>query len=215
MKTENKIEKSKNEYTLGEEIANAITHGIGTALAITALVLLSIKAHSRPDLSTVSYVIFGTSLVLLYLFSTLYHALPLSTKKVFAVFDHASIFILIAGTYTPFCLSILKGAIGWTLFGIIWGLAIIGVVLYAIFGKRLKILSVILYIIMGWLIILASKELRQHLSDTCFTLLIAGGVAYTVGCLFYALKKIKWMHSLWHLFVIAGSVLHFFAVYLY
>lgn len=207
--------KKNRAYTIGEEIANAITHGIGCGLAITALVLLTVKAHSRSDLSTVSYVIFGVSLIVLYLFSTIYHALPLCTKKVFGIFDHASIFILIAGTYTPFCLSVLKGVLGWTIFSIIWGLAILGVVLYAVFGNKIKIISVCMYIVMGWLIMFATKELKLRLSLTSFRFLIAGGFAYTLGCIFYALKKVKWMHSIWHLFVIAGSVLHFFSIYLY
>lgn len=211
----NKNLEKKQSYTLGEEITNSVTHGIGTALAIAALVLLILKAKSRPDISVVSYVIFGVSLIVLYLFSTIYHALPLSTKKVFGIFDHNSIFILIAGTYTPFCLSVLKGALGWTLFGIIWGLAVLGITFYSIFGSRIKIISVIMYIIMGWLIILATGKLKARLPSVSFTLLLAGGAAYTVGCIFYALKKVKWMHSIWHLFVIAGSVLHFFSIYLY
>lgn len=203
------------KYTGEEEIANSITHGIGLALAITALVLLTIKATSRSDLSTVSYVIYGASLVVLYLFSTLYHSLPICAKKVFGIFDHNSIFILIAGTYTPFCLSILKGALGWSIFGIVWGIAILGIVLYSVFGSKIKIVSLFAYIITGWLIVIAFKEIKANLSSLSFNLLVVGGIAYTVGCIFYALKKIKWMHTIWHLFVIAGSVLHFFAIYLY
>lgn len=206
---------SEKRYSTGEEIAHAVSHGIGAGLSIVALVLLSIKAGWRADIVTTSYVIFGVSLFVLYLFSTLYHALPLAAKTVFGIFDHCSIFILIAGTYTPYCLTIIKGAFGWTIFGIIWGLAVLGIVLYAIFGKKMKIISVFMYIIMGWLVIFATKRLYSCISATSFRLLLAGGLAYTVGCIFYALKKVKWMHALWHIFVLAGSMLHFFSVYLY
>lgn len=210
----NKKPKKLN-YTIGEEIANAITHGIGVALSIAALVLLAIKANKRPDISTVSFVIFGVSLIVLYLSSTLYHALPAAAKGVFGILDHSSIFILIAGTYTPYSLSVLRGALGWTIFGVVWGLAIIGIVLYAVFQHKVRRITTIMYIVMGWLIIFATKEIKVLLEATSFRLLLAGGIVYTIGCVFYAMKKIKWMHSIWHLFVLAGSILHFFSLYFY
>lgn len=207
--------EEKLRYSIGEEIANSVTHGIGAGLAVAALVLLSIRAASRPDVSVTSYVIFGVSLIVLYLASTLYHALPAGAKNVFGVFDHASIFILIAGTYTPYCLSVLKGWVGWTIFGIIWGLAVLGIVLYAVFGRKARLVTTIMYIIMGWLIMSTTRELKTVMSPLSFRFLVWGGMVYTIGCVFYGLKKIKWMHSIWHLFVLGGSILHFFSIYLY
>ncbi|MEL3905924.1 MAG: hemolysin III family protein [Treponema sp.] len=208
----------KKRYSTGEEIVNAVTHGIGTLLSIAALVLLIIRAvYYAPAPYTVSYIvgftIFGSSLIILYLFSTLYHALPLGAKTVFGIFDHCSIYILIAGTYTGYCLTVLRGGAGWTIFGIIWGLAVLGIVLYSIFGSRVRILSVVTYIPMGWLIIFAVKPLKNQLPLLSFRFLMLGGIIYTAGCIFYAMKKIKWMHGVWHLFVIAGSVMHFFSLY--
>ena len=206
-------------YSIGEEIFNSVTHGIGAGLAVAAIVLLAIRAavYAPQDAKgyyVTSFVIFGASMFILYLMSTLYHALtPYGAKKVFAIFDHSCIYLLIAGTYTPFCLTTLHGAIGWILFGIIWGLAIAGMTFYAIFGSRMRILSAITYILMGWLVVFAFKPMAQNLNRLSLVLLIVGGATYTVGCIFYALKKIKWMHSIWHIFVIFGSVLHFFSVY--
>ncbi len=215
---ENRKETEKRRYSIGEEIANAITHGIGAGLAIAGLVLLIIRAVKYAPAEMKAYyivgvTIFGSSLITLYLFSTLYHALPLGAKKVFGIFDHCSIYILIAGTYTAFCLTVLNGAVGWTIFGIIWGLAVLGIVFYSIFGNRIRMLSLATYIPMGWLIVFAICPLKTALPQISFTLLIAGGVAYTLGCIFYAMKKVKWMHCIWHLFVMLGSLLHFFAVY--
>ena len=146
--------------------------------------------------------------------STLYHALtPARAKNVFSVFDHASIYVLIAGTYTPFCLASLNGVLGWTLFGIIWALAITGVTLYSVFASKLRAASVITYILMGWLVVFAFKPMYRVLPPVSIVFLISGGLAYTAGTVFYAMKNRKWMHSVWHLFVMAGSVLHFFSVY--
>ncbi len=146
---------------------------------------------------------------------TLYHALtPYGAKKVFSIFDHSSIYILIAGTYTPYCLTALQGATGWTLFGIIWALAVLGVVFYAVFGNRLRFLSVIMYILMGWLIIFAINPMKTALSQDSLVFLVSGGAAYTVGVIFYALKKVRYAHCIWHLFVLAGSILHFFSLFL-
>lgn len=214
-----KKQHSVKSYSAGEEIFNSITHGIGAGLAIAALILLIVKAVTQsPPAETVYYVtswtIFGVTLVVLYIMSTLYHALaPSRAKSVFAIFDHASIYLLIAGTYTPFCLASLRGSIGWALFGIIWGLAITGITLYSIFGKRLRVLSVITYLLMGWLIVFAFKPMRNVLPPISIFFLLAGGLAYTGGVIFYAMKGRKWMHSIWHFFVLAGSILHFFSVY--
>lgn len=208
----------KKRYSLGEEIANAITHGIGAALSIAGLVLLIVKtAKYAPAVLkpyfVVSYTIFGASLILLYLFSTLYHALPIKTKKVFGIFDHCSIYILIAGTYTPYCLSFLNGVIGWVIFGIVWGFAVLGIVFYSIFGSRMRILSAITYVPMGWIVIFAIRPLKQQLPIISFNFLLLGGILYTAGCIFYAMRNVKWMHSIWHLFVAAGSIMHFFSLY--
>lgn len=205
-------------YTTGEEILNAITHGIGALLSIAALVLLILKAVFSAPVEykaqcVVGFTIFGSSLVILYVFSTLYHALPLGAKKLFGIFDHCSIYILIAGTYTAYCLTALRGAVGWVIFGVIWGLAVVGIALYAVFGSRVRVLSVVTYIPMGWLIIFATKPLSEQLPLLSFRYLIVGGLVYTVGCVFYALKKIKWMHGVWHLFVLGGSIMHFFSIY--
>lgn len=205
-------------YTTGEEILNAITHGIGALLSIAALVLLILKAIFSAPVEykaqcVVGFTIFGSSLVILYVFSTLYHALPLGAKKLFGIFDHCSIYILIAGTYTAYCLTALRGAVGWVIFGVIWGLAVVGIALYAVFGSRVRVLSVVTYIPMGWLIIFATKPLSEQLPLLSFRYLIVGGLVYTVGCVFYALKKIKWMHGVWHLFVLGGSIMHFFSIY--
>ena len=211
-------QKISKRYTTGEEILNAITHGIGVLLSIAALVLLIVRAVMyAPDeykaQCIIGFAIFGASLIILYLFSTLYHALPLGTKQLFGIFDHCSIYILIAGTYTAYCLTALRGAVGWLIFGIIWGLAVVGIVLYAVFGSRVRVLSVITYIPMGWLIIFAAKPLKEQLSLLSFRYLVVGGFVYTVGCVFYAMKKVKWMHGIWHLFVLGGSIMHFFSIY--
>ena len=206
-------------YSTGEEIFNSVTHGVGTGLAVAATVLLIIKAVLyAPEGLKVQYVsswaIFGFCLIVLYLMSTLYHALtPPKVKAVFSIFDHCAIYLLIAGTYTPFCLATLHGTTGWILFGIIWGLTIVGITLYSVFGKKLKVLYVITYIAMGWLIIFAYKPMKDVMPPICITFLVTGGIAYTVGVIFYSLKKIKWMHPIWHFFVLAGSILHFFSVY--
>ena len=211
-------ESKPKRYSIGEEIFNSITHGIGVGLAIAGLVLLIVRAvRHAPQEFLGSYVtgvsLFGASMIILYLMSTLYHALtPYGAKKVFAIFDHCSIYILIAGTYTPFCLAFLRGALGWSIFGVIWGLAVLGIVFYSIFGSRMRLLSVITYILMGWMIIFAFKSVKQAISSTSLAFLLSGGVAYMVGVIFYAMKKIKWTHCIWHLFVLMGTVLHFFSV---
>jgi hemolysin III len=202
--------------TLGEEIASSITHGIGAALGVCALVVMTVTAALHGTaLHVVACVIFGTTLVLLYLASTLYHALTNDTaKRVFRILDHASIYLLIAGTYTPFTLLALRGAWGWTLFGVIWGLAVAGVVMKCFLTGRLHALSTAVYLLMGWLAIVAIRPLMAALSTPALLWLLAGGLAYTFGVVFFASSR-KYAHALWHLFVLAGSICHFVAVYRY
>ncbi len=213
------VRAAAKRYSGGEEIFNAVTHGVGAGLAAAALVLLVVRAVTRAPAAlhgyyVVSFAVFGASLFVLYLMSTLYHALtPYRAKKVFAVFDHSSIYFLIAGTYTPFCLTALHGAVGWTLFGIVWTLAVAGMTFYAVFGSRMRTVSAVTYLVMGLLVLSAIRPMQAALPPLSLAFLITGGAAYLVGFVFYALKKIKWMHSVWHLFVLAGSVLHFFSVY--
>lgn len=206
-------------YTIGEEIFNSISHGIGAGLSIAALVLLIVRAavyapQNEKAFYITGFALFGTMLIILYLMSTLYHALtPYHVKKIFGIFDHSSIYLLISGTYTPFCLGVLRQHGGWLLFGIIWGLTIAGIVSYAIFGSKMRLLSAITYVIMGWLICFYWKQLKATVPPESIVFLLAGGIVYTIGIIFYALKKIKWTHCIWHLFVVAGSILHFFSVF--
>lgn len=206
-------------YSLGEEIFNSISHGVGAGLSIAGLALLIVRAvYFAPRTGIGFYItgftVFGVTLIILYLMSTLYHALTLyHVKKVFGIFDHSSIYLLISGTYTPFCLGALRQQGGWWLFGLIWGFAIIGITLYAVFGSKMRLFSGITYVIMGWLIVFARKLLTASVPLITMQFLLAGGVAYTVGIIFYALKKLKWTHCIWHLFVLAGSILHFFSIY--
>lgn len=200
--------------TKREEIANAITHGVGALMAIAALVILTIFSALNGNVwHIVSFSIFGATLVILYLASTLYHSLTHEKAKVlFRKFDHMSIYLLIAGTYTPFCLTVLNNWIGWTLFGIVWTSAILGIVLKAFFTGKKEFLSTILYVLMGWVALFAIKPLFDSVSLTTFILLMTGGVFYTAGTYFFTKDKIKYFHSIWHLFVLAGSAFHFFAV---
>lgn len=206
--------KAKRKYSTGEEIANSITHGIGAALAIAALVILVVFAALRGTAwHIVSFSIFGAMLVLLYFASTLYHSLThVAAKALFHKFDHISIYLLIAGTYTPFCLTALRGWIGWSVFGVVWSCAILGTIVKSIsVGKKVK-LSTILYILMGWVILIAIVPLYKAMTLAGFCLLLAGGLSYTVGTIFFLRDHVKYNHSVWHLFVVGGSVLHFFSV---
>ena len=199
-----------------EELWNAITHGIGFALSIPALVLLVISSIDRGTATAiVSFTIFGVSMILLFLMSTLLHSMPVKLKKLFSIFDHSAIYILIAGTYTPFLLVTIKGALGWSLFGVIWGLAIAGILFKVFFIHKYEAVSLVFYIVMGWLIISAIKPLYVNLPIEGFALLVAGGLLYTFGSIFYAWRKIPYNHAIWHLFVIAGSASMFFSVLLY
>lgn len=205
---------AKRKYSVGEEIASAITHGIGALLAIAALVVLVVIAVIKGTVwHVVSFSIFGSTLVLLYFSSTLYHSITHEgAKHVFHKLDHISIYLLIAGTYTPFCLTVLRGWIGWTVFGVVWGCAVLGTVVKAItVGKHVK-LSTLLYVLMGWVIILAIKPLYAAMNFQGFALLVGGGLSYTAGTIFFIRDHVKYNHSAWHLFVIGGSVLHFFSV---
>jgi len=201
-------------YSKREEIANAITHGIGACLAIASLVILIVFAAIHGSAwHVVSFSIFGATLVILYLASTLYHSLThKGAKKLFRKFDHISIYLLIAGTYTPFCLAALQGWVGWTLFGIVWGCAILGTVVKSIQTGKFEVLSTIMYVMMGWVVLFAIKPLYDSISAQAFIFLILGGVFYTAGTFFYVKDKVKYFHSIWHLFVLTGSTMHFFAV---
>lgn len=204
-------------FTKKEEIFNAITHGIGVLLSITALVFLIVfSVKEGTAWHTVTFTIYGATMLLLYLSSTLVHSFPKGkVKDLFEIFDHSSIYLFIAGTYTPFTLIVINGALGWTLLGIIWGIAIIGVVFKSFFTKRFLYLSTILYITMGWLIVIAWKPLAITLPSQGLQLLILGGILYTVGTIFYMWRGFLYHHAVWHLFVLAGSIAHFFAILRY
>ena len=204
-------------WNLGEAIANSVTHGIGAVLSAIGLFVLVVLATLRggPRL-IVSVSVYGATLCLLYLISTLYHAIPTPrARKVFRFLDHASIYLLIAGTYTPFTLVLLRGSWGWTLFGLVWGIAAAGVVFKAFATGRFGILSGCLYIAMGWLIIIAIKPLLAALPLSGFAWLMAGGLFYTGGMAFYANDRKPYFHMIWHLFVLAGSLCHFVAILRY
>jgi hemolysin III len=201
-------------YTAGEEIANSITHGVGWLLSVAGLgILVTFAALSGGALRVASCAIFGTTLVLLYAASTLYHALPFErAKRIFRVLDHSAIFLLIAGTYTPLSLVALGGGWGWTLFGCVWFLAAVGVLLNTLAHGRWRWLSITLYLAMGWLVVVAIKPLVAALDGRELALVVAGGLLYTGGLVFYAWKRLPYGHAVWHLFVLAGSVLHYLAV---
>jgi hemolysin III len=203
-------------YTLGEEVFNSVSHGVAALLAVLGLVLVIVFAVIYGDAWVVTGVsIYGATLFLLFLMSTLYHSINVkSAKKIFRKLDHSAIFLLIAGTYTPFCLVTLRGAWGWTIFGLVWGSAIIGVILNSINVKKYAKFSIICYVASGWSVIIAIYPLINSLHPVGLALLASGGVAYTFGITFYKLKK-KYMHGVWHLFVLSGSVLQYFAVLLY
>lgn len=205
---------AKKAYSLGEEIASAIIHGIGAGLAVWGLVMMILK--STDAWQVVSSCIYGASLIILFTMSCLYHALSNEkAKKVFRVFDHTGIFFLIAGTYTPYTLVTLNGAIGWVLFGVVWAATILGIVLNSVSIERFKKFSMICYIAAGWCVIVAVVPLLQRLETTGFWLLLGGGVAYTLGILFYRQKQKRWLHAVWHVFVLAAAMLQFFSIYFY
>ncbi len=205
-------------YSLAEELMSSISHGVGTLLAVAALVVGVVMAAIYSDAwCVVSMAVYGATLVILYSMSTIYHGLkPNKGKRVFRVLDHCSIFLLIAGTYTPLTLVSLRGVLGWVLFGIVWTAAILGIVLNAVNLNRFKAFSMICYIAMGWVIVFAFKPLLDVMRTGGIVLLITGGVAYTIGAVLYGIgKKVKYMHSVFHFFVLAGSILHYFCILLY
>lgn len=217
-----KYSKELPIYTKGEEIFNAVSHIVGGGFGIAALVLGVIFAALYSNAyGVVSMSLFGATLVLLYTMSAIYHFLkPNKAKKLFRIFDHCTIFLLIAGTYTPFCLITLRevSVLGWVLFGIVWGLAVLGIVGNAINMHHpiIKTLSMICYLGMGWCVIFAIKTLLSNLAMGGFIFLLLGGISYTIGAIFYGFgKKCKYIHSVWHLFVVVGSILHFFSVLFY
>lgn len=201
-------------YSFGEEVANSVTHGVGWLLSVCGLaILVTLAAITGGALRVVSCAVFGATLVLLYAASTLYHALPSErAKHVFRVLDHSAIFLLIAGTYTPLSLVAVGGPWGWSLFGAIWLLALIGVLLNTIAHGKWRWLSIILYVSMGWMVVIAFRPLVAAVSPGVLGLVIAGGLAYTVGLAFYGWRRLRYGHAVWHLFVLAGSVLHYLAI---
>lgn len=214
MKTDPQRASAFDRQTLGEEIANAVSHGLGALLAIAGLVLMTVfAAMNGTAMHVVAVSIFGATLVLLYLASTIYHAITnVRAKRVLQILDHSAIYLLIAGTYTPFTLVSLGGAWGWTIFGIVWGMAAAGIVFKAFFTGRYEFVAVAMYLVMGWLIVLAIKPLWHALDPWGLAWLGLGGLSYTVGVVFYVQHRLPFAHSIWHLFVLGGSVCHFFAV---
>ncbi|MEY2194599.1 hemolysin III [Bacillus sp. OV166] len=204
-------------FSKKEELANSITHGVGALLSISALVILIVYASLYGTVwHVVSFTIFGVTMFILYMSSTLLHSFPEGkAKDIFEIFDHSSIYFFIAGTYTPFLLIVIKGTLGWSLFGIVWGLAIAGTVFKCFFVKKYLFSSTALYVVMGWLIVFAWKPLVNNLSLEGMTYLAIGGALYTLGAIFYVWRGFKYHHAVWHLFVLAASVAHFFCVLFY
>ncbi len=218
LKQEKKHRISLPDYTLGEELISAISHGIGAGLSVAGMVLCIVRAaQSGSGIAVVSSALYGSMLFLLYMMSTIYHALkPNGAKRVFRVFDHCTIFLLIAGTYIPIVLVAIGGAIGWIYFGVIVVSAIVGIVFNAIDVEKYQKISLFCYIFMGWVIVFGFKALTQAVAKEGVILLIAGGVTYTLGAVIYAIgDNHRYLHSIWHFFVLGGSILHFFTIYSY
>ena len=205
----------ETDYSILEEWLNGWTHGIGAALSVAGTVVLVVAASLQGDpWKIVGFSIFGASLILLYSASALYHSLRNPKwRAVFKMLDHCAIYGLIAGTYTPFLLVNLRGQTGWILFAVIWTLALIGIGLKAMYGHRFKLMRVGIYLAMGWLVMFASGELMDTVSPLGFWLLLAGGITYTAGVVFYLADRLPYNHAIWHLFVVGGSVCHFYAIY--
>jgi len=204
-------------YSTAEEIANSITHGVGLLLAMAGLATLVAFAVLRGTAwHIVGCSIFGATLVLSYLTSTLYHSIPsVRAKSILRIFDHCAIFLLIAGTYTPLMLVNLRGPWGWSILGVVWGIATLGIVFKVTMLRKWTVVSVVLYVAMGWVVVVATKPLLSAVAPGGLLLLLLGGLAYTGGVIFYGLRRMPYHHAVWHLFVLAGSVLHFFAVLFY
>lgn len=213
------MKEARNEvrYSVREEIANSVTHGIGVLFSLVGLVVLLVMARNSGNVwHLVTCSIFGATLLLSYLTSTLYHSIPgPRIKEMLRRLDHSAIFLLIAGTYTPFMLVNLRGPWGWSLFGAVWGLAVAGILLKTLAFSSFRRLSVVLYLLMGWIVVIAIKPLVATLASGGWQLLLYGGLAYTAGVIFYGWKTLPYNHAVWHLFVLAGSSLHFFAVLFY
>jgi len=207
----------KSPYSQKEELLNVISHGLGFVLSIPALIVLVIYAKREGNIwHIVSFSIYGTSMILLYLASTLYHAAKKpSLKKKLNVFDHSAIYLLIAGTYTPFALVTLNGTWGWSIFGVVWGIAAIGLVLKLFYTGRFNKISTLAYVLMGWVMVVAIKPLMDNLSAEGLFWLFIGGVFYTIGALLYLIKKLPYNHAIFHIFVLLGSVSHYIAVLYY
>ena len=208
---------SLKSQTLGEEIANSITHGIGAGLSIAALVILVVLASRRGDAwRIVSFSIYGASLILLYMSSTLYHSfVNPKIKKIFRIIDHSAIYLLIAGTYTPVTLTLMRGAWGWTLFGLAWGMAIGGIIITALLLDKLKSLLVLSYVAMGLLVVIAIKPIMQMVPRGMIIWLFIGGACYLLGIIFYLWKRLPYHHPIWHIFVLGGSISHFLGILFY
>jgi hemolysin III len=204
-------------YRLGEEIASAVTHGVGAGLAVAGLaVLVAFAALRGTAWEIVGVSIYGATMVVMFTTSCIYHAIPSwRAKRVLRILDHAGIFLAIAGTYTPFTLGNLRGPWGWTLFGIVWSLAVLGIVYKALALSRFRVLGVVVYVAMGWLVIVALRPLVHSVEPGGVALLFAGGIAYTAGIGFYAARRLPYAHFVWHLFVLTGAALHFFAILFY
>ena len=208
---------SLKSQTLGEEITNSITHGVGIGLSIAALVILVVLASRRGDAwRIVSFSIYGASLILLYISSTLYHSfVNPKIKKIFRIIDHSAIYLLIAGTYTPVTLTLMRGAWGWTLFGLAWGMAIGGIIITALLLDKLKSLLVLSYVAMGLLVVIAIKPMMQMVPRGMITWLFIGGACYLLGIIFYLWKRLPYHHPIWHIFVLGGSISHFLGILFY
>jgi hemolysin III len=203
----------QRDQTLGEEIANSVSHGVGALGSIAVTPILIVNATTHGAAAIVGASVFGGTMIVLYLASTLYHAFPHSrTKRVFNILDHGAIFLLIAGTYTPFTLGVLRGAWGWSLFGVVWGLAIVGVVIKSVAGAVSGKLSTTLYLAMGWIAVIPAKPFWDNIPPMGLIWLLAGGIMYSAGVLFFIAQKIRYGHFVWHLFVLAGTACHVVAV---
>ena len=211
------LELEERPQSLGEEIANSVSHGIGLLMVLAALPILVTTALNRGDWAgIVGASVFATTMVLLYLASTLFHALPPNrAKRVFQILDHSAIYLLIAGTYTPFTLGVLRGAWGWTLFGLVWALAVVGTVFKTLGGVRYTTFSTWVYLAMGWLVLIAIEPVWTLVPKWGLFWLLAGGIAYTAGAVFFMAERIRYFHFVWHLFVVLGTACHFVAVLRY
>lgn len=200
-----------------EEIINSLTHGLGALLSVIGLIaLLIVSAEAGDPWQIVSFSVYGVSMIALYLSSALYHGYRDEKKReLFKLYDHCAIYLLIAGSYTPFLLVSIRGPMGWLLFGLVWGLAAFGITLKIKYRNRFTVLRVATYVVMGWLALLAGNELTASMASGGFMLLLIGGLVYTVGVIFYVFHQIPYNHAIWHLFVLGGSACHYFAIYYY